>query len=184
MNTKFTEQTMRGLKATAVALKLPIEEVDYEALMTAIQNLTTNQQAILVNCFGFVDDGPCSIFETCKKLNTYTRKSALNHLRNALVELNMQKFTFYPHKNSDVSNSDEISEMWDLNLRAYHCLQKADKHSLEDVENMTLQELMDLPGIKTEDFSNILMAIEKYRRAKRIFENTLSLLSDSKNNPL
>lgn len=178
MNTKFTEQTMRGLKATAVALKLPIEEVDYEALMTTIQKLTPTQRAVLVNCFGFVDDGPYSIFETCKKLNIDTSKEAVKQLRNAILALNMQKDTFYPHKNSDVFNSDEISEMWDLNLRAYHCLQKADKHSLEDIENTTLQELLDLPGIRTEDFSNILMAIEKYRRAKRIFENNLTLLEE------
>lgn len=88
----------------------------------------------------------------------------------------MQKDTFYPYKNSGVSTSDEIIEMWDLNLRAYHCLQKADKHSLEDIENMTLQELLDLPGLRSEDFPNILMAIDKYRRAKRIFENNLRLL--------
>ena len=41
---------------------------------------------------------------------------------------------------------------------------------------MTLQELLDLPGLKSEDFPNILMAIDKYRRAKRIFENNLRLL--------
>lgn len=177
MNTKFTEQTMRGLKATAVALKLQIEKVDYESLNNAIQRLTPNERSILVCCFGFVDDGiPYSIAETCKKLNIDTNKEAINRLKEAIKALETKKDTFYPHKNSDVSSSDEISEMWDLNLRAYHCLQKADKHSLEDVEDMTLQELMDLPGLNSEDFSNILMAIEKYRRAKRIFENNLFLI--------
>ena len=176
MNTKFTELTMRGLKATTVALKLSVEEVDYEALMTAIQKLKPSQRAVLVNCFGFLDDGPYSIFETCKKLNIDTSKEAVNQLRNAILALNMQKDTFYPYKNSGASTSDEIIEMWDLNLRAYHCLQKADKHSLEDIENMTLQELLDLPGLRSEDFPNILMAIDKYRRAKRIFENNLRLL--------
>lgn len=178
MNTKFTEQTMRGLKATTVALKLSVEEVDYEALMTAIQKLKPSQWAVLVNCFGFLDDGPYSIFETCKKLNIDTNKEAANQLRKALIALNLQKDSFYSHQKSNISTSDEVSEMWDLNLRAYRCLQKADKHSLEDVENMSLQELLDLPGLKSEDFQNILMAIEKYRHAKRIFENTLRILDE------
>jgi len=180
MNTKFTEQTMRGLKATAVALKLPIEQVDYEALSTAIQKLTPNERSVLVCCFGFVDDGiPYSIPETCKKLHIDTSKEAVNRLRAAIMNLNMQRDTFYhPHNSDSSSTYDEVSEMWDLNLRSYKALCKAEKYSLEDLENMTLEELLDLPGLRTEDLSNILMSIKKYRHAKRIFEYTLRMLDE------
>lgn len=62
MNKSIPEQTIRGLKATAVALKLPVEEIDYEALIAAIQKLTPNERSVLVCCFVFVDDGiPYSI---------------------------------------------------------------------------------------------------------------------------
>lgn len=179
MNKIFTKQTMRALKATAVALKLPVEGIDYAALNTAIQKLTTNERSVLVCCFGFVNDGiPYSIPETCKKLNIDTINEAVKLLRKALVALNLQKDTFYPHKNSDVSTSDEIIDMWDLNLNSYHCLQKANKHSLEDIESMTLQELMELPGVRFEDFSNIIMSVEKYRHTKQIFENTIRILDE------
>lgn len=171
MNKSIPEQTIRGLKATTVALKLPVEKIDYEALIAAIQKLTPNERSVLVCCFDFVDDGiPYSIQETYKKLNIDTSKEAVNRLRKALISLNSQKDNFYPHKNSNISTFDELNEMLDLNLSAYRCLQKADKHSLENIESMTLQELMDLPGLRFEDFSNILMAIDKYRRAKRILK--------------
>lgn len=175
---KLTEKNIRGLKATAVAIKLPIEGIDYEALNNAIQRLEPTDLGVLMYCFGFIGDGtPNSIPETTQILNIQNIQFTIKHLKNALAALDKQKESFYtPHSN--VSTSDEISEMWDLNLRAYHCLQKADKHSLEDLENMTLQELLDLPGIKSEDFSNILISIEKYRRAKGIFQNTLETLDE------
>ena len=46
MGTQFTEIALRGLKAIAVALNLPIEQINYDALLDAIfKNLTSRERA-------------------------------------------------------------------------------------------------------------------------------------------
>lgn len=187
MGTQFTEIALRGLKAIAVALNLPIEQINYDALLDAIfKNLTSRERAVLVCCFGFEKDGmPNTISETAKKLNFNTKKEVISLLKEALKTLDKQKHTFYnPQRISDISTSNELMEMWDLNLMSYKALCKADKHSLEELKNMTLKELLALPDLRIEDLQNIVMAVKKYSDAKFILEINLRHLEVSEDIPL
>ena len=156
----------KALKKLANALKLPYEHVKPEELLNEVNKLPYQENLAIQLRYGFLDD--CQDISGCALRLRITPTQANKLLTIASRMLLTHKNNYY-HKNMTFADDyeEKINELDDLNVRSYNALIRAGKEYISDIENMSLMELLELPGLKEKDYQLILLALEAYRKSNK-----------------
>lgn len=159
MNRKKTQ----ALKALANGLKLDYKHINPDELSKAVNKLPNNENIVILLCYGFLDD--CRDIAECAANLLITPIQANKVLTAALQTLLANKNNYYhPNMTFAKDYEENISELDFLNVRSYNALIRAGKKNISDIENMSLGELLTLPGLKDKDYQVILLALEEHRK--------------------
>ncbi len=157
-----------ALKALANDLELPYEHINPKALLHEVNGLPHAQNLVIQIRYGLFEDS--RDIAGCASRLQISIVQANKLLYTALQMLQKKKNSFYqPDKTFTADYETEISELGDINVRSYNCLIRAGKQYISDIENMSLSELLDIPGLKPQDYKNILLALEEYRKKYKPF---------------
>ena len=154
----------KALKVLAnCGLQLEYEHVNPTELISEVEKLPTGENIIIELAFGFIDD--CRDIEGCATNLNISIEKAKELLSSAKKMLLSQKDKFYHSNMSFIKDyEDEICVLENLNVRSYYALIKAGKKYIIDIEKMSIDELLTLPGLKDKDYQIILLTLEEYRK--------------------
>lgn len=160
MNRKKTQ----ALKALANGgLKLDYKHINPDELSREVNKLPNNENIVILLSYGFLDD--CQDIVECAAKLQISPVQADSILTAALQKLLALKNKYY-HPDMIFSDAYEeaISELGNLNVRSYNALIRAGKKNISDIENMSLGELLTLPGLMEKDYQVILLTLEEHRK--------------------
>lgn len=159
----YEQKKAQALKTLANSgLQLDYEHINPHELSSEVNKLPNNENIIIQLSYGFLDN--CQDIVECAAKLQISPVQANKILTAALEKLLAHKNNYY-HPSMIFSDDYEeaISELGNLNVRSYNALIRAGKKNISDIENMSLGELLTLPGLMEKDYQVILLALEEHR---------------------